>query len=407
MPAGVDEPIYWGSRSLEPPGALASVMPRRPPSSRRNVRAPRRAGRVEDQARTLEVWRGVVVAAVAIAAILGIMYAFTRPTHRLERAEAATKAGDWRAALEEWRAVNATDQARASTHLAEAKAALALGRAGQAARALARASALDPSDPTPWRLRLELLRVEDQAVEAQAVGWAAYDAVPPTARRAVLRDLTLALLADLPDDLARRTLAKWAEADPAEPDRDARVALLRRFAAMPREGDPDRATRIAELTAVLASDPRQTSAREALVGALADAGEPDLGRGVLDGWPEPLRDARYWRLRGRWDLEYDHQPARAVEELRRALADLPHDWKTHFRLARALRSLGLEDEAEREAETVARLREILEPAVLGRRLAADLDPARARDPRASSDLADVCVRAGLTRLADAWRREVP
>jgi tetratricopeptide (TPR) repeat protein len=257
----------------------------------------------------------------------------------------------------------------------------------------------------PWRLRLELLRVEDQALEAQAVGWAAYEAVPPAARREVLRDLTLALLADLPDDLARQTLAKWASADPSELDRDARVALLQRFAAMPRAGDPDRATRIAELTVLLERDPRHVPAREALVVALADAGEPDLGRKALEAWPEPLRDARYWRLRGRWDLDYDHQPARAAEALRRALIDLPHDWKTHFRLARALRTLGLEDEAKHEAETVTRLREILEPAVLGPRLAADLDPSRASDPRASRDLAEVCARAGLTRLAEAWSRE--
>jgi tetratricopeptide (TPR) repeat protein len=321
------------------------------------------------------------------------------------QAEAATKAGDWPLALEAWRTVNATDQARASSFLAEAKAALALNRAGQAVLVLNRTSALDPSNPTPWRLQLELLRVEDRAVEAQAAGWAAYEAVPPASRWGVLRDLTLALLADLPDDLARQTLAKWATADPRAPDHDARVALLQRFATMPRAGDPDRPSRIAELTALLEHDPRHVAGREALVVALADAGEPDLGRTALDAWPEPLRDARYWRLRGRWDVEYNHEPARAVDEFRRALSDLPHDWKTHFRLARALRTLGRDDEAKQEAETVARLREILDPSTLGPRLAADLAPARATDPRALLDLADLCARSGLTRLAEAWRRE--
>ena len=73
------------------------------------------------------------------------------------------------------------------------------------------------------------------------------------------------------------------------------------------------------------------------VTALADAGEPDRGRVFLEGWPAAMRDARYWRLRGRWDLEYDHRPDQAIPAFRAALEVLPHDWRTHYRLARALR----------------------------------------------------------------------
>src|SRR5438270_680973 len=83
----------------------------------------------------------------------------------------------------------------------------------------------------------------------------------PAARAGVLRDLTLALVADLPDDLARTTLARWASA-PGGSDRDARVSLLRRTAAMPRAGDPDRAERVAELSSLLAADPGHPAARE-------------------------------------------------------------------------------------------------------------------------------------------------
>jgi hypothetical protein len=313
--------------------------------------------------------------------------------------------GDWPAALVAWRAFNTTSQARSATHLAEARAALALGHAALAEQALARAIAADRSNAEPWRLRLELLRVEDRALEAQAVGWDAYQAVPPTSRRELLRDLTLAQLADLPDDLARATLARWAAADASQPNAEARVALLARMAAMPRRDDPDRAARIAELSALSARAPSNLAAREALIIALADAGEPGRGRQALDAWPGPeaSRDARYWRLRGRWDLDYDHRPDRAADAFARALADLPHDWKTRSRLARALHALGRDADARHEAEAVSQIRETLDPESLGPRLAADLD--RPDDPAALLDLAELCAHTGLTRLANAWHLE--
>ena len=133
----------------------------------------------------------------------------------------------------------------------------------------------------------------------------------------------------------------------------------------PGRATPDRATRIAELSGLLDRDPGHVPAREALVAALADAGEVDRGRQVLEAWPEAARDARFDRLRARWDLDYDRKPDRAEAGYRRALAAFPHDWRAHYGLARALRSLGRDDEARAEGEAVARLRERLDPAALG------------------------------------------
>jgi tetratricopeptide (TPR) repeat protein len=326
-------------------------------------------------------------------------YASGRPAWWRARAEVSERAGDWPSALAAWRVVNAGPEAQGSTLLAQARAAMALGQLAEAEQAAHRATVANPSGAAAWRLWLELLRVEDRMTDAQGVGWAALDAVPPADRRAVLRDLTLALLAEVPDDVARPMLTRWASAAAADPgpelDVDARVALLQRMGAMPRGGEPDRGARVAELTAVLARAPGHLPAREALVSALADGGEPDRGRQALEAWPETGRDARYWRLRGRWELEYDHQPDRAWASFRRTLNELPHDWKTHVRLARALRALHRAAEARSEAETVARLRERLDPATLGPRLTRG-DPA---------DLADLAATVGLTRLADAWRSQ--
>lgn len=341
---------------------------------------------------------GLASAVLVAAAVWG--RSGTEPTALRLKADAAARAGKWEEALRAWRQVNGTEAADARSWLGEARAALALNRAAQAERALEEASRLDPSEPEPWLIRLELLRLEDRPHEAHRVGWAAWEAVRPGARREVLRALTLALLADAPDELARTTLARWIAAD--TDDRDARVALYRRMAEHPRSGDPAAAERAEALAALLDEAPGHVGAREALVLALAESGQATRGRDALDAWPVEARDARYDRLRGRWDLEYDDRPDRAAEALRRALDALPHDWKTLYRLARALQRLDRAEEARRAADDLARLREALDPSRLGPRLDADL--ARLDDPAARRDLAALCASVGLSRLADAWRR---
>jgi thioredoxin-like negative regulator of GroEL len=285
--------------------------------------------------------------------------------------------------------------------LVAARSALAEGRAAHAERALIEATRADPADPVPWRLWLELLRLEDRRHDARRVGGEALQAVPPSARREVLAAWTLALLADVPTDMAREALRRFLDADPH--DADAQVALLRRIAIDPRPGDPTPAQRVEALEALLADRPGHLGGREALVGAWYDLGEPAHASAVLDAWPTEARDSRYHRLDGRRALEFTRDPARAVAALRRAAADRPDDWTTHFLLARALYASGADSEARAAAETVTRLREVLEPTALGRRLDANL--ARRDDPAACLDLAALCDRVGLDDLADAWRRE--
>ena len=302
-----------------------------------------------------------------------------------------------------WRSFNATGAARGTTHLAEARRRPGDGYAGQAEKSLRRAIAADPADPESWKLLLEILRVEDRTLDVQEVVWASFDRVPDEFRRDVLRELTLAILADVPDRAARAALKRWIDTDPA--DVDARVALSQRIASQPLADDPDRQSRLAELERLVAEHPDHLGAREALVTTLADAGEPDRGRMALEGWPGPPgdRDPRYQRLRGRWDLEYDHRPAEAAAALRSAVQRLPQDWRSWSRLARALHQIGRAAEARQAAEAVGRIREALEPTALGTRL--DDDFRHLDDPRALRDLAALSGQAGLSRLADAWRAE--
>jgi len=288
-----------------------------------------------------------------------------------------------------------------ANHLDQARKLLAAGLAGEAERALRAAIIVKADAPEPYRLLLEILRVEDRSLEADRLAWEAFDQVPPFDREAILRELTLIVLADLPDDLARKALTRWSTADPT--DIEARVALLRRIAAMPQASDPDRPARLAELTELVANHPENLNAREALVSELADAGDPEQGRSILDAWPglDDTRDARYWRLRGRWNLEYDHQPERAIQAFREVLNEQPHDWRTRYRLARALRQTGRVDESTTEGETVRRIREVLDPLTLTPRLEAALSHPDESSSRL--ELAEICNRAGLTRLAEAWK----
>src|SRR5262245_29118002 len=182
-------------------------MPRRPPSQRRRTNE---AGRTRSRPWPWLAALGAA-AALAVAAVAAGVWASGRsgPERLRARAEEAARAGDWNEALRAWSEFNQTRLAWGRTYLAEARACLALDRAAQAEHALRRAIAADRADPEPWRLLLELLRVEDRTVEAGQLGFEAYAAVPAPARRRVLRDLTLALLADLPEDLARDRLGRW------------------------------------------------------------------------------------------------------------------------------------------------------------------------------------------------------
>ena len=144
-------------------GAIADHEPGNSP--RRAPAAPRRrpGGR---WAKWVLTGLSVLVALAAIARLIG-----GSPDRLRAEAERAERAGDRAAAARAWRAFNATDEARGATHLAEARACLALGQAGQAELSLRRAIAADPADPEPWRLLLEILRVEDRALDAQKVVW--------------------------------------------------------------------------------------------------------------------------------------------------------------------------------------------------------------------------------------------
>jgi tetratricopeptide (TPR) repeat protein len=266
-------------------------------------------------------------------------------------------------------------------------------------------------DEAAWLRRIDRLRVEGRTIEAMTTGWNAYRSVAPGRRSEILKALTLALLADVPEAQGTASLRRRVEADPD--DLDARVALLRRsLAATPAPLDQPRIGRAAagagaalkELATLLDRFPGHPGAREAVIDALLDSGRIEEARTLLGAWPASLADdPRRLRLQARLDLDFDGRPDRAIEAITSLLGSTPHDWHLRARLSRALEMQGDAEEARRQARIVDQLRERLEPDRLGRRLAAALQAPD--DPEALDDLAILCDSVGLTRLASAWRRE--
>lgn len=340
-----------------------------------------------------------IVGAVVVMAAWGALRGLGDRRDPKARAEAAVEAKDWEKALALWRRVNASPDASGESFLQEGRACLALGRAAQAEDALLKAVAAAPRDVQGWLFLAGIYRVEDRQLDAMNLGRRAVEEIAPADRAALLREVTLTALTELPDDMARSTLARWLAADPA--DVEAETALLRRIGSDPRSDDPGRQARRARLEELTAARPDHSNAREALAILLADGRDDDEFRSVLDAWPADRRDARYWRLMGRLLLDVDRRPGEAADAFRRVLAETPHDWRTHYGLARALTKAGRSEEAAAEARTVGRIREAIDPLTLGATLESAVT--RLDQPSARGAVADLCARVGLERLAQAWR----
>ncbi len=379
--------------------------PRSSAHSQAGAKSPARSSRTNSRRLPLlrRRWWALILGlgGVVLAIAFALAARYQPRAAKLRQAWLASEAGDWAKALELWHEVNESGQGSQDSLRGEARASLALGRARVAEQKLRAALKVYPADVELWQLLLEILRAEERTLELDELSWQAIDQVPADSRGLILRELTLGLLSELPDTVARRTLRRWSHSDPA--DDDARLALLRRIATQPRADDPSREDLLAELEHILSRRPDLLEARAVIVEALADFGEIERGRRFLLDWPPDRQDARFYRLRGRWNLEYDHKPEQAFDDLHRALEPFPQDWRTWYRLARTARLLGKREEAEAAANRVRRLREIVDPLVGGKRLDDALE--RLNEQPALQDLAALCRDAGLLRLANAWSQQ--
>ena len=82
-------------------------------------------------------------------------------------------------------------------------------------------------------------------------------------------------------------------------------------------------------------------------------------------------------------------PIRPSPRCERRLPIFPRTGDIHYRLARALQIVNRPEEARREAETVGRIRELLDPLTLGPKL--DAAFSHLDEPAAFATLANLCA----------------
>lgn len=322
------------------------------------------------------------------------------PSRLRSQAEAAERARDWTAARAAWLAFTHAAPGDVAGWLGAARACLALHRAQEADSLLQQAAETAPDRAEAWLPRMERLRTLSRSWDAWTLGWTAYRSVSPQQRPRILRSLTLATLAEAPQDQARSLLQNWLKADPT--DAPAEIALIHRAIELPEPDDPPLNQRLVRLDQLVEAHPADSAGWEASVETLLLAGEVQRARAALDAWPAPQRETnpRYWRLLGRWEQDHGRDPEGAATAYRQALAAQPHDWKTLYRLARALRALGRLEESNQAAQRTRILRERLEPESLGPRLNHSLQ--HFEQISAQSELAKICSGLGLESLATAW-----
>lgn len=283
--------------------------------------------------------------------------------------------------------------------IAWATAALRANHPGAALSILDQWKSKKAEMPDGWLLILDLLRVLGDAdlFSSELIGLLQ----SPVASRnsSVLSSATLGLLTDLDQSEVRSRLKKWVESEPNEPL--AQAALLLRYATNPLPEDPSRDSRLADGRKLLRRFPDSLMARSALVETLFNSGLYEEATEVLEGWPQAGRNTTAWhRLQGRRLQDQDQKPAAAAAEFQLVLNAMPHDWKTRYRLARALQASGATDEARRQAIRMTEIREMLEPATLEPTLKRAMPKGRPPEP---TQLVEILNRMELQELAKHWQ----
>jgi len=280
-----------------------------------------------------------------------------------------------------------------------ATAALRADHPSVAMRLLEQWSDKSPDKPEGWVIFLDLLRVLGQT--DRIIEITDQIAANEIARRSpeVLMTATLGLLTDLEPALIRQRLTRWAAAEPGEPL--AAAALLQRYNENPLPDDPSRDNRLQSARSLLEKFPDNIDIRQALVEMLLTSGQFEEAGKLLQDWPAAGQNSvGFQRLKGRYlqDSIQDYQNAIASFEM--VLKKASYDWKTRYRLARALKAVGKEKEAASESARMLEIREILDPTRLEPIIRQAFPKGKAPEP---FQIISLLNKIGLNSLARSWQ----
>jgi|LakMenEpi03Aug12_release.lakeMendotaPanAssembly.Ray.scaffolds.fasta_scaffold32836_2 predicted Zn-dependent protease len=279
-----------------------------------------------------------------------------------------------------------------------ATAALRADHPGAAFEVLEAWKESNPDKPDGWLLILDLARIFGSSDMMMENTNEILNHAMVNRSTAVLLASTLGLLTDLDPLEVRARLNKWSESEQESPL--ARAYLLLRYAENPLPEDPSRDLRIEQARVLASRYPDSIPVLTALIETLFNGGYYQEATEVLDKWPLDYRTGTaFHRLQGRRLQDVDGKHGEAVGEYEEALKFMPHDWKTRYRLARALAASGKTEESRKEARRMSEIRESLDPIQLGELLKAALPKGRSPEPER---LVALLKKIGLKPLADAW-----
>lgn len=338
-----------------------------------------------------------VLLALAVYLFASIASGETKTRRTIENATKNNRFGD---AEKAWKSLALANPKSISPkdRIAWATAALRADHPGAAISILDAWKSSNSEAPDGWLLILDLLRVLGDADLFSAEVESLLQSPVAMRTTSVLSSATLGLLTDLDQAEVRSRLKRWVENEPDHPL--AQAALLLRYALNPLPEDPSRDERLKQARELLLRFPDSSMARSALAETLFNSGLYEEVAVVLDGWPNSQRVTTSWhRLQGRRLQDLIQKPEEAVAEYQLVLKSMPHDWKTRYRLARALMAGGIADEARQQAHRMTEIRELLEPTALEPVLKRAMPKGRPPEP---AQMVPLLQKIELNSLAKSW-----
>lgn len=328
---------------------------------------------------------------------------FSRPTESdyRKRIAEAEKQRRWNEASSLWDRFDADFPQRlvSGDFVRWARSELVLDRPAKAQILLNRWMRSEDRNPEGWQLCVELRRALG---DADGVNRLVSESLQdPEVRRSpgFLTVSTFGLLTVMDPVESRSRLERWAKAEPDSPMAHAWLLhrSLEEVDATGQNGD-ETLQKARELAKTWPDDPET---RRVLVEALFLQGEYDEIRRELANWPaEDSRNSIAWsRLEGRRLLEIENDPRRAIPFFESVVARMPQDWRSRYRLSRALAGADRVEEARKEATRTVEIRELLEPAGLERILKESFPKGKPPNPE---KLIVLLSKIDQRELAQAW-----
>ena len=274
-----------------------------------------------------------------------------------------------------------------------------LGRLEEAESSWLEALRLDPAVPEAGWLLLQEYYLQGRPEEARSLALRLHQVEPD--RRDRVR-LLLELIRQEAMPPAPASLVLWFEPIASRHPAGLRANIALGL-AMVRSSEQDRGMNL--LRKVVESHPDRPESWDGLMAGLDEAGDVEELTTVLQALPAEFSDAS-WTLKYKARIEEDlGNWAAAAKSYREAMKASPADPRLGYRLARSLRRVGDQAEADRlDAQHQAR-----QSASQGARAlyeSADADPTLGISPHHElyEQLASLREKLGYPEQADAWRR---